>query len=325
MKLNFACLCVLLTFSVMADNKVIYGSDNRTEVRDYRNRSIVALSRSTVALVKAENLTPSGVQLILSGDNYGDKYNLCRKERFTKQLSASFCSGFLIAENKIVTAGHCVRTERDCSALRFVFDYKMTSSTRAQTSFATEQVYSCKKVLGWKEEDAGADYAIVELDRAVTNRKPLKLADNTKLKVGSGILVIGHPSGLPTKITDGASVRRINTGDGFFVANLDTYGGNSGSAVFNTRTLEVEGILVRGEEDFESHESQECVRSYRIRNNQGRGEDVTLMSVVKENDGLVLTPAAVTSYVWLEADSTCNEFSGAEFVGEVIDSLCPGH
>ncbi|MEK7233144.1 MAG: S46 family peptidase [Elusimicrobiota bacterium] len=34
---------------------------------------------------------------------------------------------------------------------------------------------------------------------------------------------------------------------GFFVANLDTYGGNSGSAVFNVETNLVEGILLRSE------------------------------------------------------------------------------
>ena len=36
----------------------------------------------------------------------------------------------------------------------------------------------------------------------------------------------------------------------FFVCNLDTYGGNSGSPVFNSSTHELEGILVRGETDF---------------------------------------------------------------------------
>ncbi|WP_420540401.1 S46 family peptidase (plasmid) [Paenibacillus polymyxa] len=45
----------------------------------------------------------------------------------------------------------------------------------------------------------------------------------------------------------GAAVRD-NPPNAFFVANLDTYGGNSGSPVFNSDTHEVEGILVRGED-----------------------------------------------------------------------------
>ncbi len=61
--------------------------------------------------------------------------------------------------------------------------------------------------------------------------------------------MIGHPVGLPTKFA-GEAVVRSNQQSAFFVANLDTYGGNSGSPVFNSDTHEVEGILVRGETDF---------------------------------------------------------------------------
>jgi hypothetical protein len=63
------------------------------------------------------------------------------------------------------------------------------------------------------------------------------------------VYVIGHPVGLPTKFADGANVRN-NNNESFFVCNLDTYGGNSGSPVFNSSTHELEGILVRGETDF---------------------------------------------------------------------------
>jgi hypothetical protein len=60
---------------------------------------------------------------------------------------------------------------------------------------------------------------------------------------------MGLPSGLPLKLAGGASVSN-NQPAAFVVANLDTYGDNSGSPVFNAATQEVEGILVRGENDF---------------------------------------------------------------------------
>ncbi len=63
------------------------------------------------------------------------------------------------------------------------------------------------------------------------------------------VFVLGHPSGLPTKFADGANVRDNSLAPSF-LANLDTYGGNSGSPVFNAQTREVEGILARGEADF---------------------------------------------------------------------------
>ena len=51
-----------------------------------------------------------------------------------------------------------------------------------------------------------------------------------RLSLDTPLVVIGHPSGLPTKIADGAWVRN-NESEYYFVTNLDTFGGNSGSAV----------------------------------------------------------------------------------------------
>ena len=66
---------------------------------------------------------------------------------------------------------------------------------------------------------------------------------------------------------------RTNTADGYFVANLDTYGGNSGSPVFNSDTHEVEGILVRGERDFV--QAGGCTVSLVCPDTGCRGEDCT--------------------------------------------------
>ena len=42
--------------------------------------------------------------------------------------------------------------------------------------------------------------------------------------------------------------------DDTFMTNLDTFGGNSGSPVYNAKTHKVEGILVRGERDYVPNE-----------------------------------------------------------------------
>src|SRR3712207_7230060 len=60
-------------------------------------------------------------------------------------------------------------------------------------------------------------------------------------------------SGLPTKIADGARVVRANAS--FFEADLDTFGGNSGSPVFDARTNTVLGLLVRGATDYRARGS----------------------------------------------------------------------
>ena len=106
-------------------------------------------------------------------------------------------------------------------------------------------------------------------DPIVRLRRQGKVADDEK------VYVLGHPSGLPLKYAPGAQVRG-NDDPSFFVANLDTYGGNSGSPVFNERTGEVEGILVRGETDY--LQVGNCRISNACPTSGCRGEDVTRAS-----------------------------------------------
>ncbi len=68
------------------------------------------------------------------------------------------------------------------------------------------------------------------------------------------------------------------------ICNLDTYGGNSGSAVFNKDGTIVEGILVRGARDYNiNHENgTTCFASNRISNAEG-SEAVTNAKVFVED------------------------------------------
>jgi hypothetical protein len=66
---------------------------------------------------------------------------------------------------------------------------------------------------------------------------------------------------------------RDNQPAAFFVANLDTYGGNSGSPVFNSTTHDVEDVLVRGENDFVQQGG--CRVSLVCPNTGCQGEDCT--------------------------------------------------
>lgn len=69
------------------------------------------------------------------------------------------------------------------------------------------------------------------------------------------LYIVGCPVGLPLKHA-GKAVVRDNSPKAYFIANLDAYGGNSGSPVFSADDQQqVEGILVRGAPDFERHPS----------------------------------------------------------------------
>lgn len=259
--------------------KVIYGEDNRVDVFESTNASFIELSKSTAAMINGSNLkTLLRGEVEISGTTLQGR-GVCAKERFSKQISAANCSGFLVGPNKLVTAGHCIKTEADCKSYKWVFDYKVDHADQGAVTVAKSSVYGCKKIISRSLDNMSKDdYAFIELDRKVEDRQPLKFRTSGKVAKGANLVVIGHPTGLPTKIADGAKVRSLQ--GKFFTANLDTYGGNSGSAVFNVDTEEVEGILVRGETDYVYNSTLGCQVSNVCSNDGCRGEDVTYITNV---------------------------------------------
>ncbi|MBS1984430.1 MAG: trypsin-like peptidase domain-containing protein [Bdellovibrionales bacterium] len=258
--------------------KMIYGEDNRVDLYTVKDAAIRSAADSTVLLVHVTDFD-KGSGYKLKTKNFGQEMQLCSQERFADQPTVGFCSGFLVGPDLMVTAGHCI-DDSTCEDTRFVFGFHMQSETKPTTNVANDDVYACKRVVqrqmgAINPGDPELDFAVVQLDRPVANHSPLKIRRQGRLGVGTDLTVIGHPMALPTKIAAGASVRDTNT-PGYFVANLDTYGGNSGSAVFNGKTLEVEGILVRGDTDFVFDSQRGCWVSNVCASNDGcRGEDST--------------------------------------------------
>lgn len=194
---------------------------------------------------------------------------LCAGEPFETQPALSACSGVLIAEDLVLTAGHCTN---GCGDLRFVFDYALTPSGTLPTLTA-DDVYRCDTTVAEHDSAAGLDYAIVHLTRPVVNRAPAPIrASTAPLDAGTEIVMSGHPWRMPLKISDNAAVRSSHPSGTHFVTNLDAIRGNSGSGVFDATSKELLGILVRGDADFASEEA--CHRWNRCPDDGCRGEDV---------------------------------------------------
>lgn len=186
-------------------------------------------------------------------------------------MSGAYCSGFLVGADLVATAGHCVRSAKDCENLRLVFNWSLSTPDQDNSLVYTSDVYSCAALIKNNVESNGADFAVIRLDRIPINRVPLMVRRSGEVQSGERLTMMGHPAGIPLKIASGASVRSVFPA--FFSANTDSYGGNSGSAVYNADTGEVEGILVRGEMDFVRQGN--CNISYVCADNGCRGEDVT--------------------------------------------------
>ena len=263
-------------------SKTIYGNDDRFDLYQVTNSAWKTLADSTVALVNASDvlLDPNQKLAKLKGARFGDQRQLCSDERFFEQQVSAFCSGFLVAPDVIATAGHCVDDQSRCSNIRFIFGFTINHEGDNPANIPVQEIYECSKLLGREQNDAGADWALVRLNRPVTGHAPLAINRQSNIIQDAPLMVIGHPSGLATKVAGGANVRDASPAE-YFVANLDTFGGNSGSAVFNANTGLVEGILVRGANDFAYDSSRECYVSNVCAPNDCRGEDSTKMSAVK--------------------------------------------
>ena len=214
-------------------------------------------------------------------------------QRFATQPAAAFCTGFLVGEDLMVTAGHCVQdydpadpAHKDhsaacqqnpipndqgtfCENIRVVFGFRKDLGGVIPRSAPARNVYKCAQVVA-HSLGSGPDYTVIRLDRKVTDRLPLAINRGNKgLSAKTPLFVIGHPSGLPLKIAGDAAVISIDTDvyvndswmrrvkwvdKGYaFLTNLDTFHGNSGSPVINLNTLLVEGILVSGDNDYKPH------------------------------------------------------------------------
>ena len=239
------------------------------------------MAKSTVALIHSSITSDTETGIQVHSTDFGSSYNLCNEEPFYEQPIAPFCSGFLIAPNKIATAGHCITSQMKCEDVLFVFDYSLHSADSDLNMLPDDNIYSCQNLIHRNSQSTGADFAIIELDRDVIGRKPLPTRKSGEISVGSPLIVIGHPAGLPTKISSGASVQSLN--ESYFTADLDTYGGSSGSPIINRGSKLVEGILSRGEIDYVWNNEEQCNISNQCKDNDPcSGEDVTKISEILE-------------------------------------------
>ena len=266
------------------ENGVVYGNDDRKDLFEINNIRLLNLARSTAAMISNKDISKIDDGVYNIKGKPLSSLKVCKSERYFNQITSAYCSGFLIAPDLLVTAGHCVKSKKDCKHFSWIFDYSVfQNGDYEETDFNIDKnnVFRCKKIISHTlSEKKKNDYSLIQLDRIVKNRKPLLYRKTGKIVLGTELLVIGHPSGLPTKIADNAYVRK-NESKNYFVANLDTFSGNSGSAVLDSKTGIVEGILVRGEQDYIMDKKNKCLITKKCNDTGCAGEEMTRITNIK--------------------------------------------
>ena len=116
----FLVLSILLTFTFnsLADQKTIYGKDDREYVTS--NSKYYAYSKSVAAILflpedQVSSFKKNGFSINSDAPTLKKEQNLCPGERFSSDVVMASCTGFLIAPDVLATAGHCV--ESGCESL----------------------------------------------------------------------------------------------------------------------------------------------------------------------------------------------------------------
>lgn len=175
------------------------------------------------------------------------RYHVCASEPYRDQ--PCLCSGtaFVIHENFALTALHNLEYNT-LQELVLIPDFKLlTRSGKYARAISRENVFRISEVIQL-EDTPDIDMALLRLDHPAAPHQVLVVDSVNTVQTGNDVYTLGHPMGMPMKLTINASVRQV-TQDHFY-ATLDTYQGNSGSPVFDYHSHRVTGIVLEGMTDF---------------------------------------------------------------------------
>lgn len=254
-RILFLSFLMILGFELSAQ-AAIFGLDTRRAILPGAASNSIA--KATAIAILSSNTTANNDGTFKL--DTGSAMNLCPNEKFATDRDLQYsCTGFLIAPDLLVTAGHCVyavntpnkelknETGLACKAFSWLFDYQDTEKGKVDSEHvATSRLYGCKQIIYAKQTERApfVDYALIQLDRPVLGRTPLTIADY-KPRVGAMISMVGYPFGTPVKISDQARITLDDPKRDSFLTTLDAFSGNSGSPVMDG-SGRVLGILIGG-------------------------------------------------------------------------------
>lgn len=265
-------------------SQVIYDNDDRSEYSEDLPKPQKDIADATIGIFSTKDLEERSHNFIIERENYGKSFGLCEGEAFYEQKLGPRCTGVLVASDLVLTAGHCVSEEHSCKdEYVFNFSFRQLKDLKATYSLEKYNSYYCKSVIFRLDQQIG-DLALVQLDRPVFGVEPVSIfQSNDLLSYGHPVGMSGYPSGLPLKlVTNSKVLSKMNSS---FKANLDAFGGNSGSPVFSLETGGLLGILIKGEYDFIEDEAG-CKKEQRCSEYNCTGELVSsidnVMNIIDE-------------------------------------------
>jgi len=170
---------------------------------------------------------------------------------------ARWCTGTLINHNLFLTAGHCfdsnpggwrvpringtndpIPTEEIARRMHVNFNFQddPAGNPRPEVEFRIADLL--------EDDPGGLDFAVVRLAGTPGATFGMGRIAPTDPDVGDMLAIIGHPAGVPKRIEAGP-VTSFD-GDRIRYNDIDTLGGNSGSAIWHSPSDQIVGVHTNG-------------------------------------------------------------------------------
>ena len=243
--------------------QAIYGKDEREFITKSSVKKFKDLGSSVALIISKDSVTNKWMNSQVHASTLEAYIGLCKDEKHSQLPSLNNCTGFIVGEDLLLSAGHCFQYEEQCLNNFIIFDVTRDRVNNQGYKISKSSIYSCKQILVSSTE-SDLDFSLIRLDRKVTNRNILKLHQaELNFNVSNYVYMIGHPLGLPLMKTS-VEVLMNSEFDTVYKVALDSFLGNSGSPVIHSVSQKVVGILVNGNEDFQLDEINKCERYKRF-------------------------------------------------------------
>lgn len=158
-----------------SESRGVFGEDGRQEVNDVSG--ISHYTNATAVMVPKDNVSGNKIYGYSLGQSLTKQFGVNRFDesvRFLDQPTVANCTGFLVAPQIIVTAGHCINSMEDANKWYWLFDYTNEMAWNLEGNYVTidrNNLFEVSEILGSKlegeEEYELEDYAVLKLDRVV--------------------------------------------------------------------------------------------------------------------------------------------------------------
>lgn len=248
--------CKLLLLTPDHRIKTIYHQDDRQELSEveFTHPNKFKLLTSTAIQIHQGFIHPSPdpQKIIIEQVSHGKFRHLCPGERFANQMAVGNCTAFLVSEDELLTAGHCLRKKGDCQAFSYLFDYYLQPGRDLAVANQSD-LFHCVQAKTIRV--AETDFGYIKLDRPVKNRTPILIPRTPiNLRETDDFFTGGYPYGLPAKfvfeqqaqiVFYQPDLRQPN----FFEVMVDSHIGMSGAPIFRSPDQFI-GLFYEGESDL---------------------------------------------------------------------------